>query len=66
MTTLLDTGPLVAYLYEGDTHHEWSKKQAARISMASGGAREGLVEPRTFVWGVSTEARRRGDPGLAP
>ena len=32
MTTLLDTGPLVADLYEGDTHHEWAKEQAAHIS----------------------------------
>lgn len=32
MTTLLDTGPLVAYLYEDDTHHEWAKEQAAHIS----------------------------------
>jgi predicted nucleic acid-binding protein len=32
MTTLLDTGPLVAYLYQGDTHHEWAKQQASRLS----------------------------------
>jgi len=31
--TLLDTGPLVAYLYQGDTHHEWAKQQADRLSI---------------------------------
>jgi hypothetical protein len=32
MTTLLDTGPLVAYLYQGDTHHDWVTQQADELS----------------------------------
>lgn len=32
MTTLLDAGPLVAYLYRGDQHHEWAKQQASQLS----------------------------------
>lgn len=31
MTTLLDTGPIVAYLYQGDTYHEWAKQEADRL-----------------------------------
>lgn len=32
MTTLLDAGPLVAYLYQGDQHHDWATQQASRLS----------------------------------
>ena len=28
---LLDTGPLVAFLHAGDTHHEWAREQFSRL-----------------------------------
>ena len=30
---LLDTGPLVAYLYPKDTHHDWAVKQFATLDL---------------------------------
>jgi predicted nucleic acid-binding protein len=30
---LLDTGPLVAYLYPKDTHHEWAVEQFATLDL---------------------------------
>lgn len=31
MTTLLDTGPLLAYLHKNEKHHEWAKRQFASL-----------------------------------
>jgi predicted nucleic acid-binding protein len=59
--TLLDTGPLVAYLYEGDTHHEWSKKQAARISTPLISCESVISEAQFLLSNVPTSPQRLFD-----
>lgn len=34
-TALLDTGPLVAYLYPRDVHHDWAREQFSRLNPPS-------------------------------
>lgn len=32
MRTLIDTGPLVAYVNKRDAHHQWALEQTARLT----------------------------------
>jgi predicted nucleic acid-binding protein len=61
MKTLLDTGPLVAYLYEGDTYHEWTKEQAAHISTPLISCESVISEAQFLLSDVPTGPQRLFD-----
>ena len=52
MTTLMDAGPLVAYLYKGDTYHNWAKQQADGLSLPLYSCEAVLSEAHFLLSGV--------------
>jgi uncharacterized protein len=65
-TTLIDTGPLVAFLDRSDQNHEWAAQQFSRISDAFLTC-EGVITEATHLlsdagvqsWGVLELAKRK-------
>jgi len=56
--TLLDTGPLVAYLYRGDTHHEWTRREAARLSVPFVSCEAVVSEAHFLLSGIPSGQQR--------